>query len=155
MVSEEELEEIPAGSRPFDQPLVCTRSSLKALLNSEGQQRYPAKIIVSKVKLSGGEEREGVAFAALPPPPWLSSMKEEEAKYIDVDGVRTRYYDKGEGDALLLVHGGQAAASGSNAWTWQQNFDELSEYFHVYAMERLGQGYTPCRSARRRRALSR
>ena len=90
----------------------------------------------------GGEQVEGVAFVTLPPPAWESSMKEEDAKFIDVDGIRTRYFDKGTGDAMLLVHGGQPSSAGSNAWSWIQNFDGLSKYFHVYVLDRLGQGYT-------------
>ena len=29
-----------------------------------------------------------------------------EAKYVDVDGIRTRYFDGGTGEAIVLVHGG-------------------------------------------------
>lgn len=28
-----------------------------------------------------------------------------QAKFIDVNGIRTRYYDEGRGDVLLLIHG--------------------------------------------------
>jgi 2-hydroxy-6-oxo-6-(2'-carboxyphenyl)-hexa-2,4-dienoate hydrolase len=69
-------------------------------------------------------------------------MKDEDAKYVDVNGIRTRYFEKGKGDALLLIHGGQAGDTSRGAQNWQQNFDYLSKYFHVYAIDRLGQGYT-------------
>ena len=36
--------------------------------------------------------------------PWLD-------KYVDVDGVRTHYIEAGEGETLLLVHGGGLASS--------------------------------------------
>jgi hypothetical protein len=29
------------------------------------------------------------------------------ARLVDVKGVRTRYYDYGQGDAILLLHGGR------------------------------------------------
>jgi 2-hydroxy-6-oxo-6-(2'-carboxyphenyl)-hexa-2,4-dienoate hydrolase len=126
----------------FDKPFVCKKSSVQALVKIEGQQRYPAKIVIRKLKLEGGEEKEGVAYIELPPPAWTSAMRDEDAKYIEVNGIRTRYFEKGKGDALLLVHGGQAGDTSSGAQKWKQNFDDLSTYFHVYAVDRLGQGYT-------------
>jgi hypothetical protein len=144
LLSKGDYEEIPADMRsPFsvDRPIICTESSIKALVEVHGQQRYPAKVIISKVKGEGDEEKEGVAYVMLPSPAWASAMKHEDAKYIDVNGIRTRYFDKGEGEALLLVHGGQAGATGT-AQGWEQNFDYLSKYFHVYALDQLGMGYT-------------
>jgi 2-hydroxy-6-oxonona-2,4-dienedioate hydrolase len=81
------------------------------------------------------------------PPTFLDAMAEADAKFIDVDGVRTRYFDtgwggKGEGDVLILVHGGQPSAADFNAWEWQQNFDGLSNDFRVIALDRIGQGET-------------
>lgn len=145
LLSKEEVEEISSASRSrytLDQPLICKKSSIQALVKVQGQQRYPAKIIISKVRLKGGEEKEGVAHVMLPPPAWASAMKDEDAKYVDVNGIRTRYFEKGKGDALLLIHGGQAGDTSRGAQNWQQNFDYLSKYFHVYAIDRLGQGYT-------------
>jgi len=145
LLSKEEVEEIsPAlrSSYALDQPLTCKKSSIRALVKVQGQQRYPAKIIISKVRLKGGKEKAGVAHVMLPPPVWASAMRDEDAKYIDVNGIRTRYFEKGKGDALLLIHGGQAGDTSGGAQNWQQNFDYLSKYFHVYAIDRLGQGYT-------------
>jgi 2-hydroxy-6-oxo-6-(2'-carboxyphenyl)-hexa-2,4-dienoate hydrolase len=144
LLSQREVEAIPSDVKArfaIDRSLTCNKTSIRTLVKVQGQQRYPAKIIVSNVKLESGEEKEGVAYVRLPPPEWQSSMKDEDAKYIDVNGIRTRYFDKGKGDGLLLIHGGQAGAT-SNAQVWQQNFDYLSKYFHVYAIDRLGQGYT-------------
>jgi 2-hydroxy-6-oxo-6-(2'-carboxyphenyl)-hexa-2,4-dienoate hydrolase len=144
LLSKEEKEEISSASRSGyagDKSFVCKKSSIQALVKIQGQQRYPAKIIISKVKLKGEREKEGVVYVMLPPPVWASTMRDEDAKYIDVNGIRTRYFEKGKGDALLLVHEGQAGSTG-NAQTWEQNFDYLAQYFHVYAVDRLGQGYT-------------
>jgi len=77
-----------------------------------------------------------------PPPDFLTAMAEEDARTIDVNGLRTRYFDKGEGPVLLLVHGGQPSAADFNAWEWQQNFDGLAKDFRVIALDRVGQGYT-------------
>ncbi len=75
-------------------------------------------------------------------PDFLEAMTEAEAQFIEVNGVRTRYFDKGDGPVLLLVHGGQPSAADFNAWEWQQNFDGLAEDFRVIALDRIGQGYT-------------
>jgi len=144
LLSGEEMKEIPAKlkeSHSIKQPLTCSKSSIQAVVKVQGQQRYPAKIIISKVKLENGQEKEGVAYVNLPSPAWASAMRDEDAKFVDVNGIRTRYFEKGRGDALLLVHGGQAGET-SNAHNWEQNFDELSRYFHVYVIDRLGQGHT-------------
>jgi len=61
---------------------------------------------------------------------------------VDIAGIRTRYFEKGTGPALLLVHGGQPSSMDGTAWDWQQNFDGLARHFHVFALDRLGQGYT-------------
>ena len=65
-------------------------------------------------------------------------------KFIDVEGTRTRYFEKGEGDPLVLFHGGEFGykASSDSADDWDLNFDGLSRWFHVYAVDKLGQGYT-------------
>jgi len=125
-----------------DEQLIFSReSSIMTLLRVQGQQRDPAKIIIPKVKIEGGMEKEGVTYARIPPPPWISHMKDGSAKYIDVNGYRTRYFEKGRGDAMLLVHGGQAGGT-ANAQSWQQNFEYLSTYFHVYALDKIGSGFT-------------
>jgi pimeloyl-ACP methyl ester carboxylesterase len=67
-----------------------------------------------------------------------------DAKWIDVDGVRTRYVDHGQGAPIVLVHGGamgdiNAAASLDD---WRLNFEELSQSHRVIAFDRLGQGLT-------------
>ena len=94
------------------------------------------------MRLADGRVTEGIAYAAPLTPRWLSSMDEADAKYVDVGGIRTRYFEKGKGPALVLVHGGQPSSMDGTAWDWQQNFDELAERFHVFALDRLGQGYT-------------
>jgi hypothetical protein len=144
LLSGEEIEEIPLAVKSryaIKQPLTCQMSSIHALVKVQGQQRSPAKIVISEVKLANGEAKEGVAYVTLPPPKWASSMSDANAKYVDANGIRTRYFEKGSGDALLLIHGGQAGAT-SNAQNWEQNFDYLAKYFHVYAIDKLGQGYT-------------
>jgi 2-hydroxy-6-oxonona-2,4-dienedioate hydrolase len=63
------------------------------------------------------------------------------AKFVDVEGIRTRYFDGGTGEALVLVHGGQWPAT-SSADGWAPIFDHLAANFHVYAFDKLGHGFT-------------
>lgn len=57
--------------------------------------------------------------------------------FIDVGGVRTRYYHEGAGPPLVLVHG-----AGASADTWVRNIDALGEKFAVYAPDLIGHGFT-------------
>ena len=58
-------------------------------------------------------------------------------EYIDFDGVRMHYLEKGEGFPVVLVHG-----IGQSLYTWRNNIDALSEHLHVYAPDLLGYGYS-------------
>jgi 2-hydroxy-6-oxonona-2,4-dienedioate hydrolase len=65
-------------------------------------------------------------------------------KFIDVDGIRTRYFEKGTGPAVVLFHGGHFGShdAADCADDWSLNFDGLAEWFHVYAVDKIGQGFT-------------
>jgi len=64
-----------------------------------------------------------------------------EAKSVEVDGITTSYFEGGSGEAMVLVHGGGFGSTVS-ANGWRPIFDHLSAHFHVYAIDKLGQGYT-------------
>ena len=64
-----------------------------------------------------------------------------EAKYVDVDGIRTRYFEGGSGEAMVLVHGAQFGMTGT-AIGFMPIFPELAAHFHVYAVDKLGMGLT-------------
>jgi 2-hydroxy-6-oxo-6-(2'-carboxyphenyl)-hexa-2,4-dienoate hydrolase len=67
-----------------------------------------------------------------------------EEKFVDVNGIRTRYFDEGQGETILLLHGsffGEPFSSDC-ADNWSENFKGLSEFARVVAVDRLGQGYT-------------
>lgn len=57
--------------------------------------------------------------------------------FADIEGVRTRYYEAGEGATVLLIHGGGAAAD-----TWVRNIDVLASRYRVLAPDLLGHGFT-------------
>ena len=68
-------------------------------------------------------------------------MDVTKAKFIDVNGINTRYFESGSGDPMVLIHGA-AAGNSSSAEVWSTNFDELAKKYHVYAFDKLGQGHT-------------
>ena len=65
-------------------------------------------------------------------------------KFVDVDGIRTRYFEKGAGEIVVLFHGGSfgSTTSADSADDWDLNFDGLARWFRVFAVDKLGQGYT-------------
>src|SRR4051794_27961213 len=58
--------------------------------------------------------------------------------YVDVGGVRTWYDEDGEGEPLVLMHGGLV-----DARFFEENIGPLAQHFHVYTPERRGHGHTP------------
>ena len=48
------------------------------------------------------------------------------------------YIDKGEGDALILMHG-----NGEDCSYFKNQIDEFAKHFHVYAIDTRGHGKTP------------
>lgn len=63
------------------------------------------------------------------------------AKFVDLEGVRTRYYEQGQGEPLLLLHG-EGWSGHSSANTWVKNIPGLSKRFHVFAPDKLASGMT-------------
>jgi pimeloyl-ACP methyl ester carboxylesterase len=63
------------------------------------------------------------------------------AKFVDVGGIRTRYYELGRGEPMLLVHGSGFSGTAS-ANTWYRNLPGLGERFHVFAPDKLAAGMT-------------
>jgi 2-hydroxy-6-oxonona-2,4-dienedioate hydrolase len=61
--------------------------------------------------------------------------------FVDVNGIRTRYYEAGSGEPLVLVSGGQFGPNYALD-SWSLNVGPLAESFHVYAIDKLGQGHT-------------
>ena len=61
------------------------------------------------------------------------------SKFVDVKGVKTRYYEMGQGEPMVLVHGGATAGS-STANVWSRNIPGLAKHYHIYAVDRLGSG---------------
>jgi pimeloyl-ACP methyl ester carboxylesterase len=60
------------------------------------------------------------------------------AQYVQLGDVRTWYHERGDGEPLVLMHGGLVDAR----W-FEPNLAPLAERFHVYTPERRGHGHTP------------
>lgn len=59
------------------------------------------------------------------------------AQYVQTGPVRTWYDEHGDGESLVLLHGGLVDAR----W-FEPNLAPLAERFHVYTPERRGHGHT-------------
>jgi 2-hydroxy-6-oxonona-2,4-dienedioate hydrolase len=71
-------------------------------------------------------------------------MAMPNVSFIKVDGVRTRYFEAGQGPTLVLFHGGNMGSGNlaECAEDWELNFAGLARQCHVIAVDKLGQGYT-------------
>lgn len=66
-------------------------------------------------------------------------MQAPEDRYTDVNGIRTRYWDLGEGDAppVVLIHG-----IGASVEAWTPTLPALVPDHRVVALDLVGYGYT-------------
>ncbi len=63
-------------------------------------------------------------------------------EFTKVDGMRTRYYEMGHGEPLVLIHGGRSGGVSNSANVWSKNIRPLSRHFQVFAPDRPGHGLT-------------
>jgi len=75
--------------------------------------------------------------------PWDSQSLDEWAqkfatgKFIDLNGRRTHFLEKGSGEPVILVHG-----FFYDTYSWHNNIDTLASKFKVYAPDLWGFGYS-------------
>lgn len=75
--------------------------------------------------------------------PWNSQPIDKWAsdhapgKFLNLDGIRTHYVEKGSGDPVILLHG-----FFFDSYMWAANIDELAKKFKVYAVDLWGFGYS-------------
>lgn len=68
-----------------------------------------------------------------------------QGKFISVDGIRTHYFEAGEGHrgrqpSVLLLH--SAEYGGAAEFSWEFNLEALGRHYHVLAPDHLGFGLT-------------
>jgi 2-hydroxymuconate-semialdehyde hydrolase len=64
-------------------------------------------------------------------------------RYVEVDGVSTHYIEAGDGDPVVLVHGGGMASCG--AVNYGDVMEAMGEHYRVIAPDLVGFGETPGR----------
>ena len=65
-------------------------------------------------------------------------MRGLESKFVNVDGMRTHYFEGGRGAHVVLLHSGEFG--GCAELSWEFNAPALAEHFHVIAPDLLGFG---------------
>ncbi|MDH3676256.1 MAG: alpha/beta fold hydrolase [Anaerolineae bacterium] len=63
--------------------------------------------------------------------------KHAQGEFVDLDGRRTHYTEKGEGEPIILLHG-----FFYDSYLWAANIDVLAENFKVYGLDLWGFGYS-------------
>ena len=63
-----------------------------------------------------------------------------QRKTVEVDGLATSYLEAGQGDPVVLLHGGEYGASAELGW--EHNIAALAAGFRVLAPDMLGFGHT-------------
>lgn len=71
----------------------------------------------------------------------VDDLDQSKLHVVDVGGIPTRYYEAGAGIPLILLHGGHFGFVDALD-TWSLNLEDLAQSYHVYALDRLGQGHT-------------
>ena len=100
-----------------------------------GWLTFAGRALAVGVLVAGG----GIdAFAQAKPDGSIAGLT---AKFVDVKGVRTRYYEAGQGEPMVLVHG-EGWSGHSSANTWSKNIPGLAKRFHVFAADKLASGMT-------------
>lgn len=72
------------------------------------------------------------------------SLQSYGERFVDVDGISTRYFEAGSGDPVVFIHGGAFGdrTGAPNAEDWELNFTETAKSYRAIAIDRLGQGKT-------------
>lgn len=67
-----------------------------------------------------------------------------KAKFLDVNGISTRYFEHGEGIPVVLLHGGYAGSPTEvhTAAIWSTVLGQFGNGIRLIAIDRLGQGFT-------------
>jgi pimeloyl-ACP methyl ester carboxylesterase len=67
-------------------------------------------------------------------------VTEAHRKTVLVDGLATGYLEAGQGDPVVLLHGGEFGVSADLGW--ERNIAALAEHYRVLALDMLGFGHS-------------
>lgn len=67
-----------------------------------------------------------------------SGVIEPDSRFLEVDGVSTRYIGRGGGEeAIVFIHG-----FSSTLWTWRSCLEPFSKQYRIYALDLKGFGFS-------------
>ena len=110
---------------------------------NESRSRRTALRLIIAATLSASVLSLGAADAATPaydPAPY-AEVDGLKAKFVDVGGQRTRYYEYGKGEPLLLIHGGGRGTT-SSANNFSPVIPLLAQHYRVIAFDKSAAGMT-------------
>jgi len=73
--------------------------------------------------------------------PVVKTLGKWKDRHMDVLGVKTHFIEAGQGETLMLVHGGGLFSCAEINWEFV--IEPLAQQFHVIAADQIGFGYTP------------
>ena len=68
------------------------------------------------------------------------SLASVQSKFVNVEGMRTHYFEGGAGPTVVLLHSGEFG--GCSELSWEYMFDALTPHYRVLAPDWLGYGRT-------------
>jgi len=111
-------------------------------MNESSSRRTALRLIIAAT-LASSALALGAAHAATPAydPAPSAEVDGLKAKFIDVAGQRTRYYEYGQGEPLLLIHGGGRGTT-SSANNFSPVIPLLAQRYRVIAFDKSAAGMT-------------
>src|SRR5215471_18993315 len=108
----------------------------RRLMLAHGLRRCGLLMVLAVVLVGLGV---GIKAVAQDKPDPKSEIGGLHSKFVDVNGVKARYYEAGAGEPMVMIHGGFTAGS-STANVFSRNIAGLAQHFHVFAVDRLASG---------------
>lgn len=65
----------------------------------------------------------------------IIANRQLQDRYVELDAVKIRYWSAGEGEPIILLHGGASCIE-----IWSFNIQELAKHYRVYAFDMVGAG---------------
>ena len=108
-------------------------------IGGTARAQQTAAPMLSAAHLAAAEMNAAVGSATVNKDGSIGGLK---AKFVDVNGIRTRYYEEGSGEPMVLIHAEEGFIGHASANYFVKNISGLAKHFHVFALDRLGSGMT-------------